>query len=98
MKTTNVPTEWFNELKRLSELAYINEDVDSLRLAEINGQIKAHINCLKYFNQNNDLDLKKFAKWLYTNYAYNSKANLYSQGYNLLTFTEVLEAFKQSKK
>lgn len=101
MNTTNVPTEWFDELKRLTELSYINEDVDDMRLAEINGQIKAHINCLKYFNQpeqSSEVDLEEFAKWLLKYYGYIESTDKFI-GINegLYPFSEVLQAFKQSK-
>ena len=104
MNTTNVPTEWFNELKRLTELSYINEDVDDMRLAKINGQIKAHINCLKYFNQpeqSSEVDLEEFAKFVSDRYYYDKMMNMYCTELNFIypiSYSEVLQAFKQSNK
>lgn len=108
MNTTNVPTEWFDELKRLTELSYINEDVDDMRSAKINGQIKAHINCLKYFNQpeqSSEVDLEEFAKDLIMFWSEHTKFRRCADGFCLNTdqglipvpFSEVLQAFKQSK-
>ena len=104
MNTTQVPTEWLEELKKLADKAsevmfdmICKEKVDHkniIYIAQFCGQAKG----AKYFQpQPDSVDLEEFVKWFYKTISYNNKTGFYHIGLTPQTFSEVLEAFKKSK-
>jgi hypothetical protein len=106
-KTTQVPTEWLEELRSYNEVILKQSmpigncayNYDLLRLT-------SHIKASKYFQQPEpeslDVDLEEFAKWIcdspfayYVNESQHKWIHIDKE--TVHTFSEVLQSFKKSK-
>ena len=112
MNTTQVPTEWLEELNRLAECrGKVSVDVKNIDAAFSLISLYKHIECAKYFQPQPDsvdldVNLEEFTKWMsvqtHTDKIYYSMVDLEFKKYENdewhdIPFSEVYKAFKKSK-